>query len=128
MGAGRNPGLEGLRYRGGGTMISWMLHRITGLGIVLFVSLHVVAAFLLLQSGSNVGKAINTIYESWLFQAFIYFCVIFHVLNGARIIILDMWPQLLAYQREATWLEWLIFIPVYGLSLLLLVQRGLTGG
>jgi succinate dehydrogenase / fumarate reductase cytochrome b subunit len=128
MGAGRNPGLEGLRYRGGGTMITWMLHRITGLGIILFVSLHVVAAFLLLQLGSDVGKAINTVYESWLFQAFVYFCVIFHVINGTRVIVLDVWPQLLTYQREAIWMEWLIFIPVYGLSLLLLVQRGLTGG
>lgn len=128
MGASRNPGLEGFRYRGGGTMITWMLHRISGLGIILFVSLHVIAAFLLTQLGSDVGKVINTVFESWLFQAFIYFCVIFHVLNGARVIILDVWPQLLEYQREAIWLEWLIIIPIYGLSLLLLVQRGLTGG
>src|SRR6266536_5571049 len=121
MAASRSPGLEGLRYKGGGPMWSWILHRISGLGIIVFVALHVIAAYLLTQFGSDVGKAINTVYESWPFQAFIYFCIIFHALNGARIIILDVWPQLLPHQREATWLQWLIFIPIYGLTLLLLV-------
>ena len=128
MAASRSPGLEGLRYKGGGTMVSWMLHRISGVGIIVFVALHVIAAFLLQQYGSDIGKAINTVYESWPFQAFIYFCIIFHVLNGTRIIVLDVWPQLLEFQREATWVQWLIFVPVYGLTLFLLVQRGLTGG
>jgi succinate dehydrogenase / fumarate reductase, cytochrome b subunit len=109
-------------------MLSWVLHRISGLGMIVFVGMHVVAAFSLQQYGSGIGKAINTVYESWPFQCFIYFCVIFHALNGARIIILDVWPKLLQYQREATWLQWLIFIPTYGLTLLVLIQRGLSGG
>jgi succinate dehydrogenase / fumarate reductase cytochrome b subunit len=127
-GSSRNPGIEGLRYRGGGPMLAWMLHRISGVGMIVFIGLHVLSAFLLQQYGSGVGKAINTVYESWPFQAFIFFCVIFHTLNGARVIVLDKWPQLLQYQREATWLQWLIFIPIYGLALFLLVQRGLSGG
>jgi succinate dehydrogenase / fumarate reductase, cytochrome b subunit len=128
MSAGRNPGLQGFSYKGGATMWSWMLHRVSGLGMIVFIAMHVVSAFLLQQYGSGVGKAFNTVYESWPFQAFIYFCVIFHALNGARIIVLDVWPQLLVYQREATWLQWLIFIPVYGLTLLIMVLRGLSGG
>ena len=128
MGAGRSPGLDGLRYKGGGTMVTWMLHRISGLGIIIFVALHVIAAFLLTQYGSDFGKVINSVYEAWPFQAFIYFCIIFHVLNGTRVIILDVWPQLLQYQHEAIWLEWLIVIPVYGLTLLVMIQRGLAGG
>ncbi len=128
MAVTRSPGLEGLRYRGGTTMWAWMLHRISGVGMVVFVTLHVIAAYLLTQYGSAVGKAIDSVYEAWPFQAFIFFCVIFHALNGARIIILDVWPRLLQHQREATWLQWLIFIPVYGLTLFILVQRGLSGG
>ncbi|MCL4505141.1 MAG: hypothetical protein M1434_03915 [Chloroflexi bacterium] len=128
MSAGsRSVGLEGLRYRGGATMWSWMLHRISGVGLIVFVAMHVVSAFLLQNLGSDVGKIYNSVFESWAFQSFIYFCVIFHALNGARIIVLDTWPKLLPYQREATWLQWLIFIPVYGLTLLILIQRGLGG-
>ena len=128
MNASRRVGLSGLRYKGGGTMWSWMLHRVSGLAILLFVGLHVVAAFTLQQYGSGIGKAINTVYEAWPFQAFIYFCIIYHALNGARIVVLDVWPQLLAYQREATWLQWLIFLPIYALTLFILVQHSLSGG
>lgn len=120
--------LAGFTYKGGGTMWSWMLHRVTGIGMVVFIGLHVVSAFAIQNMGSDAGKFINTIYEAWLFQAFIYFCVIFHALNGARVILLDTYPKLIQYQREATWLQWLIFIPIYGLTLLVLIQRGLSGG
>jgi succinate dehydrogenase / fumarate reductase cytochrome b subunit len=128
MDAGRRVGLDGWRYKRGGMMWTWMLHRISGLGILVFVGMHVLAAYMLQQYGSGIGKAINMVYESWPFQAFIFFCIIFHALNGARIVVLDVWPELLQYQREATWLQWLIFLPVYGLTLFILVQRGLSGG
>jgi succinate dehydrogenase / fumarate reductase cytochrome b subunit len=132
MGLGTNTGarttIQGLRYKGGTPMWSFLLHRISGIGIIVFVAMHVVASFALQRYGSGAGKAIEAVYESWPFQAFIYFCIIFHALNGARIIVLDLWPQLLQYQREATWLQWLTFAPIYGLTLVLLVQRGLSGG
>lgn len=108
-------------------MLSWVLHRISGLSIVIFVSIHMLSSFFQHQLGSNLGTSINIIYESMYFQIFIYFVVIFHVLNGLRIIILDTWPQLLEYQREATWLQWLIFIPLYGLAIYMMVLRLLKG-
>jgi len=53
----------------------------------------------------------------------VYFCVIFHTINGMRIIILDFFPKYLKYQREAIWLEWLLFLPVYGLAVYFFIQR-----
>jgi succinate dehydrogenase / fumarate reductase cytochrome b subunit len=79
------------------------------------------------QVGSDLAIAINTVYESPWFQVFIVFCVLFHALNGLRIAVLDLWPQLLEYQREALWLEWLILAPVYGLTVFIIIQRALTG-
>jgi len=78
----RNVGLAGIKYRGGGPMLSWVLHRISGLGMIIFIGIHVLAGFSMQQFSSDIGTAINTIYESPTFQIFIYFCVIFHVLNG----------------------------------------------
>ena len=124
----RNVGLAGARYRGGGPMLAWVLHRISGLGMVVFVGLHVLASFFQHQLGSELGTVMNSIYESLYFQIFVYFVVIFHALNGLRIIILDIWPAALEYQREATWLQWLVFIPVYGLTIFLMVMRSLSGG
>ena len=38
-----------------------------------------------------------------------FFCALFHGINGLRITILDLWPKLLEYQREAIWVEWVVF-------------------
>ncbi len=125
----RNVGFfQGLKYRGGGPMLAWMLHRITGLSILLVVGLHVYASFFMQQTGSDIGTTINIVYESWIFQIFVIFIVLFHGLNGMRIIILDVWPQALRFQREALWLQWFIFVPVYSLIIFILVYTGVIGG
>lgn len=111
----RNVGLQSIRYRGGGPMLASILHRITGLAMVLFVGTHMVASFAMQQFGSNLATSINIIYESVYFQFLMIFVVFYHMLNGFRIIVLDLWPKLLEFQREAIWIQWLIFIPVYGL-------------
>jgi succinate dehydrogenase / fumarate reductase cytochrome b subunit len=119
---------QGLKYQGGGPMLAWMLHRITGLGILAFVGLHVLSSFFMQQMGSDVATFINSIYEHWVFQIFVAFFVLFHALNGLRIAILDIWPKFLTYQREALWLQWSIFVPVYCLTIYVLIQRSLAGG
>ncbi|OQY27861.1 MAG: hypothetical protein B6I38_09695 [Anaerolineaceae bacterium 4572_5.1] len=120
----RKVGLfEGLRYKGGGPMLAWLLHRISGLGMIVFIALHVIASLI----GGDFGIAINTIYESLYCQLFIVFFVVYHGVNGLRIIVLDIWPKLVEYQREATWLEWFIVLPIYGLTAFIMVSRFLAG-
>jgi len=129
MGMKRNVSLvEGLRYQGRGPMLTFILHRIGGLSMVVFVGLHVLASFLTNQPATNhIGIFINTIYENWVFQIFIFFCALFHVINGLRITLLDLFPKLIEHQREAIWLEWFVFLPVFGLAVYLIVQTGLGG-
>lgn len=119
--------LPGVKYKGGGPMLAWALHRISGLGIIIFVTLHVLASFLTQQMGSDLGIAVNIIYESIYFQLFIVFCAIFHGVNGFRIILLDIWPRLIRYQKESTWLEWFVILPLYILTAYIMVQRFLAG-
>lgn len=114
---------SGLRYQGGGVQLAWLLHRISGLGIVLFVSLHILASFI----GGEFGKFVNGIYETWWFQLFVIFCALFHAINGLRITILDLWPKLLEYQREAIWMEWAVFLPLYGIAVIVIIQTALGG-
>jgi succinate dehydrogenase / fumarate reductase, cytochrome b subunit len=124
----RNVGLAaGLKYRGGMPMLSWALHRIGGLAMVLFIGMHVCASFFMQQFGSTWATNINIVYESVWFQLFFVFLVYFHSLNGLRIIVLDMWPKLLQYQREVTWLEWLVFIPLYAITALIMITVKLSG-
>ncbi|NQS90983.1 MAG: hypothetical protein HQ574_01120 [Chloroflexi bacterium] len=119
--------LAGAKYKGGGPMIAWVLHRISGLGIIIFVALHVIASFLTQQLGSDLGISINIIYESIYFQLFIVFCAIFHGVNGFRIILLDIWPRLIRYQKESTWLEWFVILPLYVLTAYIMILRFLAG-
>ena len=129
MSLNRKVGLiTGLKYRGGGPMLAWILHRITGLSILFFVGLHVIASFFMQQMGSDWAIAVNTVYESWIFQILVAFFVLFHAINGLRIVVLDFWPKFLQYQREVLWLQWLIFLPIYGLTVFIIIRRGLGGG
>jgi succinate dehydrogenase / fumarate reductase cytochrome b subunit len=99
------------------------LHRIGGLGMAIFITIHILSSFV----GGRVGVFTNSIYESWIFQIFIFFFVLFHVINGLRITLLDLFPNLIEYQREAIWIEWAVFLPIYGMALYVIVHTGLGG-
>ncbi|MFN2121565.1 MAG: succinate dehydrogenase, cytochrome b556 subunit [Anaerolineales bacterium] len=119
--------LSGLRYRGRAGMLTWLLHRITGLGILLFVGTHVTVSFFGQQFGDDLAFAINSVYESWQFQIFVYFSVLFHAMNGSRLAVMDLFPALIRYQRELIWLQWLMFVPLYGLPVYIMIQNALSG-
>jgi succinate dehydrogenase / fumarate reductase cytochrome b subunit len=124
MGLKRNVSLStGLRYKGQGPMLTFVLHRIGGLGMAIFITIHILASFL----GGKGGAFVNNIYENWVFQIFIFFCVLFHAINGLRITILDLFPKLLEHHREAIWIEWAIFLPVFGISVLVIINTALGG-
>ena len=124
----RNVGLKGIKYRGGGPMLSWTLHRLGGLAMVLFVGTHITASFFMQQFGSDWATSVNIVYESIYFQFLMIFVVFWHALNGLRIIILDFWPKLLEYQREVTWLQILIFISLYAITVIVMILFTLQGG
>ena len=124
MGLKRNVSLiTALRYKGQGPFLTYTLHRIGGIGMAIFITTHMLASFL----GGKGGAFVNLIYENWLFQIFIFFCVLFHAINGLRITILDLLPKLITYQREAIWIEWAVFIPVYGLAVIVITNTALGG-
>jgi succinate dehydrogenase / fumarate reductase cytochrome b subunit len=115
----RNVSLaSALRYKGQGPMLTFILHRIGGLGMAIFITMHILASFL----GGKTGVFLNTIYEHWLFQIFIFFCVLFHAINGLRITIVDLFPKLLVHQREAIWVEWAVFIPIFAIAVFVIIR------
>lgn len=124
MGLKRDVSLSaGLRYKGPSGYLTYILHRIGGLGMAIFITVHLLASFI----GGRTGGFFNGIYENWAFQIFIFFCVLFHAINGLRITILDLWPKLLDYQKEAIWIEWAVFIPLFGISVFVIMTTALGG-
>ena len=118
---------EGFKYRGGAPMLVWTLHRVSGIGMALFVGMHILASFSSQLFKLDIAKSLNAIYMSPSFQIIVFFCVLFHAINGLRITILDLWPKLIEHQREAIWVEWAVFLPVYGLAVFVIIQSALGG-
>lgn len=119
MGLKRNVSLAtALRYKGQGPMLTFILHRIGGIGMAVFIAMHILASFL----GGSIGGFLNNVYENWLFQIFIFFCALFHAINGLRITVVDLFPKLLVYQREAIWVEWAVFIPIFAVAVFVIIS------
>ncbi len=122
----RVPLPTALSYRGGLPMIAWLLHRISGIGIVVFVSMHVLAAFFLnaVPGGTTnaIAAGLTDFYEALPMQIFILFAVLFHAINGLRVIVLDMFPGLWKYNREAMWVQWAVFLPLFLLPAALMIM------
>jgi succinate dehydrogenase / fumarate reductase cytochrome b subunit len=129
--AGRVTLSQFLAYRGGQPMLAWLLHRIAGVGIVLFVGMHVCAGFFLygIEGGATntIANVLTDFYTSRPMQIFVLFAVLYHGLNGLRIVVLDMWPGLHRFHREAMWLQWAVFLPVFSL-LAFLIALGIKVG
>lgn len=113
--------LTGLRYKGGGPMWAWLLHRVSGLAMVLFVGLHIFAG----SFSGEVWNSVNAIYTNDFFQLVLFFLVIYHAVNGLRVVIMDLFTALLQYQREMIWLQWFIIIPLYGLIIFIVFKSAM---
>lgn len=86
--------LNGLtRYGGGEGQLSFLLHRLTGLGTLLFLTFHILDTSTVYFFPSLYEEAI-AIYRSTPFligEIFLVFSVIYHGVNGARIAIFDLY-------------------------------------
>ena len=87
-------------YKGQSGMWSWLLHRVTGLAILLFLFIHIVDISLIGfgPAAYNAGVLLfDTIVVRILSLALIG-AVLFHAFNGVRIMIIDFWHKGVRYQ------------------------------
>ncbi|MYD11153.1 MAG: succinate dehydrogenase, cytochrome b556 subunit [Chloroflexi bacterium] len=94
---------ETLRYRGAIGQWSWVLHRLTGVGVVLFLALHVIDTSWAVFYPELYVKAIAA-YQSPIFtlgEFGLVFAVVYHAFNGLRIILFDYKPELWRHQSQA---------------------------
>jgi succinate dehydrogenase / fumarate reductase cytochrome b subunit len=110
---------ETLRYRGAIGQWSWVLHRLSGLGVVLFVTLHIIDTSWALFYPDLYVEAIAS-YQSPLFtigEFLLVGAVVYHALNGFRIIVIDFRPKWWKHQERAAMMVLagtaIILIPVF---------------
>jgi succinate dehydrogenase / fumarate reductase cytochrome b subunit len=105
-------------YRGQSGHWSWLLHRITGLGVLLFLLVHIVD-ITLIGFGPTVYNDSIKIFSLGFVRVVslaLIASVLYHAFNGVRIIIVDFWPNGYKYQRglfyTALALSIICFIPM----------------
>ncbi|MFQ5614309.1 MAG: succinate dehydrogenase, cytochrome b556 subunit [Anaerolineae bacterium] len=104
-----------LTYQGREGQWAWILHRASGLGVFAFLVIHIIDIYLI-GYGPEPFDTLTAIYHHPVARVghiFLFFGVLFHAINGARIIIFDFWPQLWRHQRRAIWIETVIFLLIF---------------
>jgi succinate dehydrogenase / fumarate reductase, cytochrome b subunit len=92
-------------YRGDPGMWSWVLHRITGATIFFFLFVHVLDTALVRVSPQAYNEVIET-YKTpivGLMEMGLVVAVVYHALNGIRVILIDFWQHGAKYQRAMLW-------------------------
>ena len=114
---------ETLRYRGKLGQWSWAFHRLSGLGVLLFLVLHVIDTTWAAFYPELYAEAINE-YQSPLFtlgEFALVAAVVYHAINGLRIVYFDYRPHLWHLQQRAAMAVFavvgVILLPVFVLML-----------
>ena len=86
-------------YKGHPGQYSWILHRITGVAIILFLFMHVVDTALI-GWGPEAYERVLTAYQNpfiHLMELGLVIAVLYHSLNGLKITLIDFFPRLVTH-------------------------------
>ena len=103
----------GTLYRGGVSMWSWVAHRITGVAVLFFLYVHVLDTALIRVSPDAYDTIIAT-YKTPIVnlrEVGLVGAVLFHALNGLRVMAVDFWERGPRLQRQMLWVTvgiWLV--------------------
>ena len=106
----------GTLYRGREGMWSWVAHRVTGVLIFFFLFAHVLDTALVRVSPDSYNRIMDT-YKTPLvnlMEVGLVGAVLFHALNGIRVVLIDFWAKGTRYQKQMTY-------AVLGLLVLLMI-------
>jgi succinate dehydrogenase / fumarate reductase cytochrome b subunit len=102
------------RYRGSEGMLAWMFHRISGVAIWAFILLHVFDIWL---AGVNpeLYDDVLAVYASLpgrILEVLLGAALLYHSLNGLRIVVMDFWPAMTRYHRQMWYASWVVFVAI----------------
>ncbi len=104
----------GTLYRGREGMWSWVAHRVTGVLIFFFLFAHVLDTALVRVSPDSYNRIMDT-YKTPLvnlMEVGLVGAVLFHALNGIRVMLIDFWAKGTRYQKQMTYVVIGVFLLV----------------
>ena len=108
------PSRRGSVYSGDAGMWSWVAHRITGVLTFFFLFAHVLDTALVRVSPEAYNEVIETYKNPLvnLMEVGLVGAVLYHALNGIRVMLVDFWAKGARYQRTMLWIILIIWVVV----------------
>lgn len=110
-------------YRGGTGQWTWLLHRISGVAVVYFLSLHIFETLQLARGAEAYNEATAVYHQPWFrpFEFALVMAVVYHAFNGVRVMLFDFFPRLTHYRKQIFWIGVALFVvltPIIGYFML----------
>jgi succinate dehydrogenase / fumarate reductase cytochrome b subunit len=105
-------GRFGPLYKGHEGQYSWLLHRVSGVAIILFLFAHVVDTAVV-GWGPDAYNRVASVYHNpfiRLLELGLVAAVLFHSINGVRITLIDFFPGLTRHARALGIISVLLFV------------------
>jgi succinate dehydrogenase / fumarate reductase cytochrome b subunit len=103
------PVMRSYRYRWGEGMWSHLFHRVSGLALILYLSMHIWVENHI-QKGQAAYDALMRLLDTFPFkvgEAFLLAAILFHSINGMRLVVMDSGIGI-RKQRASFWLVFAI--------------------
>jgi len=104
-----------LSYRGREGYWAWLLHRVSGVAIILFLFLHVLDTSLV-GFGPRAYESFVFLYRAPAFRVLevaLAGAVLYHGINGIRIIVIDFIADATRFQRQMWYVVWASFLILF---------------
>lgn len=105
---------ENLNYKKDSGSNAWIMHRISGIALIAYLFLHVYSISPLTKGEVAFNNKMQT-YSSPFFMVvewFLFAFVLFHALNGIRIVIVD-WADGAKYHKQLYRLSWVFGVILF---------------
>jgi succinate dehydrogenase / fumarate reductase cytochrome b subunit len=102
----------GTLYKGSPGQWSWLAHRITGVAVILFLFAHIVDTAVV-GWGPEAYERVVSVYHNWvvkLLELGLVAAVLYHAINGVKIMIFDFWPASTRYMKAIAAATTLLFL------------------
>lgn len=125
-------GYSVLRYRGGIGQWAWAVNRVAGLGVLLFLALHIADIFVV-GLGPALFNDLLFLYKGpavRLLDVFLVFGLLYHGINGLRLTLMDFKPSTARQHVRLFYIQIAIFLLLFVPASLAMLNEfyGLVGG
>ncbi len=125
-------GYSVLRYRGGIGQWAWAVNRVAGLGVLLFLALHIADVFVV-GLGPALFNDLLFLYKGpavRLLDIFLVFGLLYHGINGLRLTLMDFKPSTARQHIRLFYIQIVIFLLLFVPASLAMLNEfyGLVGG